>query len=86
MSADPPGSGGALLPCGVYEHHKGGRYLVLGVARDDRDETPLVIYARLYGRGGLPLSARPLAQFVGEVEVDGASVARFRFIGLTDPG
>ncbi len=86
MSQDPPDVADVELRCGVYEHYKGDHYLVLGVARDDRDETPLVIYSRLYPRAGVPLTARPLAQFTGEVDVAGESVARFRYIGLVDPG
>ena len=73
------------LPCGVYEHYKGKRYLVMGVARHDTTEETLVIYARLYPRTGLPLSARPLASFVGDVQdADGNTVKRFRYVGFQE--
>jgi hypothetical protein len=72
------------VQAGVYEHYKGEHYLVLGVARDHRDETPLVVYARLYRRDGLPLTARPLDEFLGDVQVDGRTVPRFRPVGAAD--
>ena len=74
------------LPLGVYEHYRGDRYLVLGIARDDRDDTPLVVYARLYRRDGLPLTARPLDDFLAEVDTPEGPVPRFRAVGPADGG
>ena len=67
--------------CGLYEHFKGGRYLVLGLARDDRDDTPLVVYVRLYDRPGIPMTARPLADFLATVDTPAGVVPRFRYVG-----
>lgn len=73
------------LRCGVYEHYKGSRYFVVGIARDDATEDLLVIYTRLYRRDGVPMSARRLADFLGVTKNDeGAEVQRFRYIGLQD--
>lgn len=76
------------LRAGVYEHYKGGHYLLIGVARDDRDDSedaePLVIYARLYPRRGYPLTARPLSDFIATVETDGGQRPRFRHVGTTE--
>ena len=73
------------IRCGVYEHYKGNRYLVIGVARDDATEDLLVIYSRLYNRDGVPLSARKLTDFVGTVvDETGKQVKRFRYVGLED--
>lgn len=73
------------LRCGIYEHYKGEHYLVVGVARDDETEQLLVIYSRLYRRNGIPLSARKLADFLGETrDESGRLVRRFRYIGLED--
>lgn len=78
MSAgEPP----AELSCGIYEHYKGGRYLVIGLARDDRDETLLVVYVRLYERFGVPMTARPLHDFLATVESADGNVPRFRYVG-----
>jgi hypothetical protein len=83
------GSGGVsdvsdALPAGVYEHWKGGNYLVLGVGRYDPTDEEVVIYVRLYGRAGPPLSVRPRADFVAEVEREGERVPRFRFLGVAE--
>ncbi|MCS5723953.1 DUF1653 domain-containing protein [Herbiconiux sp. CPCC 203407] len=60
---------------GVYEHFKGSRYEVVGVARDSETEEPVVVYRPLYGERGLWV--RPLAMFVEHVERDGYSGPRF---------
>jgi len=74
-----------ILPSGVYQHYKGDHYLVLGVARDDRDDTPLVVYARLYHRAGIPLTARPLIDFRATVETPSGPVPRFLHVGSATP-
>lgn len=69
------------VPAGVYEHYKGNHYLVLGVARHDPSDEPMVVYVRLYERDGIPMTCRPLSDFTANVELgDGSSVPRFRFI------
>lgn len=52
---------GELKP-GVYEHYKGGRYLVLGVATYSEDGGKLVVYVPLY-EAHFPLWALPLGRF-----------------------
>lgn len=70
---------------GVYQHFKGGRYLVLGVARHSETDEDLVIYVRLYSRVGNPMSARPLSSFCELVRNSkGDRVPRFRFLGTTE--
>ena len=69
MSADE------TLEPGVYEHFKGNRYEVVGVARDSETEEPVVVYRPLYGERGLWV--RPLAMFVEHVERDRYSGPRF---------
>lgn len=77
---DEPGAwgGGAAteLRLGAYEHHKGNRYDVLGVARHSETGEALVVYRPRQGEQGLWV--RPLAMFVEDVEVDGRRVPRFR--------
>ena len=75
------------LRVGVYRHHGGDHYLVLGVARDAtyRDEDRLlVIYTRLYGRPGPPLNARPIEAFTEMVDGPNGPVPRFTWIGYAD--
>ncbi|MFY9460072.1 MAG: DUF1653 domain-containing protein [Aquabacterium commune] len=66
------------LPMGLYVHHKGGRYEVLGVARHSETHEALVLYRPLYGEGALWV--RPFAMFVEEVVIDGVRQPRFRWM------
>jgi cyclomaltodextrinase / maltogenic alpha-amylase / neopullulanase len=68
-----------MLPLGIYQHYKGKRYEVLGVAKHSETEEDLVVYKKLYDDGGLWV--RPLKMFLEDVEVDGQKVPRFKFIG-----
>ena len=68
------------LRAGLYEHFKGKRYEVLGVARHSETLEPMVMYKALY-KGDFPegsLWVRPLAMFVESVLADGKLVPRFR--------
>lgn len=64
---------------GEYEHFKGKRYRVLGIARHSETQEEMVVYQALYDEG--ELWVRPLAMFTEEVERDGSRVPRFRFVG-----
>lgn len=64
-----------MISPGVYRHHKGQDYEVLGVARDSETEEEFVVYRALYGERGLWI--RPLAMFMESVDKGGISVPRF---------
>lgn len=64
---------------GEYEHFKGNRYRVVGVAKHSETMEDMVVYQKLYGDGGLWV--RPLAMFVEAVERDGKTFPRFRYCG-----
>lgn len=66
------------LKPGVYEHFKGKRYEVLGVAHHSETLEELVLYKHLDDGG---LWVRPLAMFLEEIERGGKKVPRFKFIG-----
>ncbi len=71
------------LKPGLYEHFKGKRYEVVGVARHSETMEQLVVYKALY-KGEFPegsLWVRPLAMFMEKVKVCGKEVPRFKFIG-----
>ena len=66
------------LPLGLYVHHKGGRYEVLGVARHSETHEALVLYRPLYGEGALWV--RPFAMFTETVLVNGVPTPRFKWV------
>lgn len=67
------------IKLGEYQHYKGGKYRVIGVARHSETPENLVVYEALYGEGGL--FVRPLEMFLENVEVGGETIPRFRFLG-----
>ena len=69
------------LKLGVYEHYKGGKYRVLGVAKHSETLEDLVVYEALYENEISKLWARPLQMFLEEVEIDCKQVPRFRYLG-----
>jgi hypothetical protein len=69
------------LRCGVYEHYKGKRYLVLGVARHTESGELMAVYVPLYSVPGPQMAARPLAMFSEDLDVDGERRPRFRYVG-----
>ena len=66
-----------IIP-GIYQHYKGQRYEVYGVARHSETFEPLVVYRPLYGEGALWV--RPHAMFTGTVLVDGKEQPRFAWV------
>ena len=72
------------LRCGVYEHYKGRKYLLLGVARHTETGELLAVYVPLYelpDNRGAQMAVRPLEMFTEEVAAGGVTMPRFRFIG-----
>ena len=68
---------------GLYEHFKGKRYEVTGIAKHSETLEPMVIYKALY-KGDFPegtLWVRPLKMFTETVSAGGKQVLRFRYIG-----
>ena len=68
----------AILP-GRYRHFKGNEYEVIGIARHNEDESPVVVYRALYGDGGLWV--RPAEMWNETVTRDGVTYKRFTRIG-----
>lgn len=76
MSAEPE------IQTGLYEHFKGKRYEVVGLARHSETMEPLVVYKALY-KGNFPegsLWVRPFKMFTENVLLDGREVPRFRYV------
>ncbi|MBI5913382.1 DUF1653 domain-containing protein [Candidatus Azambacteria bacterium] len=69
---------GSRIKPGIYEHYKGNRYEVIGVAQHSETREELVVYRALYG--DFDLWVRLVKMFLEEVEVDGNKIPRFRFV------
>ena len=78
-----------LLPCfssiaksivvgSLYEHYKGLRYKIIGVARHSETLEELVVYQALYGEGGIWV--RPLGMFLENIVINGQSQPRFKLV------
>lgn len=65
---------------GIYEHFKGNRYLVLGVAKHSETEELMVVYVDLYENENGQMWVRPFKMFNDYKEVDGKKVKRFKFV------
>jgi len=63
---------------GLYRHYKGNEYYLFQLAHHSETREPLAIYQCLYG--DYSWWVRPLAMFIGTVEVGGESIPRFQFI------
>jgi len=58
-----------------YKHFKGGKYKLLGIAKDSETQEKMVVYQALYGEG--EMWVRPEEMFFGTVERDGKVILRF---------
>lgn len=63
---------------GTYQHYKGNKYLVLGVAKHSETLEDLVVYISLYENDLASMWVRPLKMFTENVVIDGKSMPRFR--------
>ncbi len=69
------------LKAGVYQHFKGRYYLVLGAARHSETEEWFVAYVPLGIRPGPRITVRPYEMFFDQVEREGKTHQRFRYVG-----
>ncbi len=72
------------IQLGVYEHYRNKQhYLVTGYATLESDESQLVLYVPLYqdDKGLGRIWAREINDFTAEVEHEGQTVPRFRYVG-----
>lgn len=59
-----------------FVHFKGGRYRLVGYAKDSETQEAMCVYEALYGEGGLWV--RPAKMFFEHVDKPGYSGPRFR--------
>lgn len=65
---------------GIYEHYKGGKYRVLGIARNRDTAEEFVLYEPLYEAPEGGFWVRSVSNWLESVEVAGKTQARFKFI------
>jgi hypothetical protein len=63
---------------GIYQHYKGGKYFVLGVAKHSETKEDLVVYVTLYENDMASMWVRPLVMFTEKIEINGKLVPRFK--------
>ena len=66
---------------GIYQHYKGNKYEVIGVAKHSETLEDLVVYRALYDNQVSKLWVRPLKMFTETIENDGKEIERFKYIG-----
>lgn len=62
----------------LYEHYKGLRYKIIGVARHSETLEELVIYQALFGESDMWV--RPLVKFLENIVINGQSQPRFKLV------
>lgn len=62
---------------GMYQHYKGNKYEVIGMALDSENLQPTVIYKPLYD-SKVALWARPYDMFVDNVAIESKQIPRFK--------
>ncbi|MEI7579261.1 MAG: DUF1653 domain-containing protein [bacterium] len=68
---------------GVYEHWKGKKYLILGMAKHSETLEDMVVYVSLHDTDRTPqhLWVRPFPEFDRYKVKDGKKVKAFKYIG-----
>lgn len=67
-----------MLKKGIYQHFKGKRYELIGIAKHSESLEEMVVYRALYG--DMDLWVRPAAMWEEIIEYNGKMVQRFTFI------
>lgn len=71
------------IKLGIYEHYKGKKYELIGLARHSETLEELIIYKALYNSedfGKDAIWARPKNMFFENVVIDGKEQPRFKLI------
>jgi len=68
-----------MTKLGKYQHFKGSYYQLLHLAKHSESEEELVVYHPLDAPNDIWV--RPLAMFNEQIERDGKTIQRFKYIG-----
>lgn len=64
---------------GIYEHYKGKLYEVIDSAKHSETLEEMIVYRALYD--DYRLWTRPLEMFFEDIEINGVTRERFRYLG-----
>jgi len=67
-----------LIIGGIYEHYKGRKYCVVGIAKHSETLEDMIVYRQLYDPYGLWV--RPMEMFLETVRVEGKETPRFQLV------
>jgi hypothetical protein len=68
------------MELGLYKHHKGNIYEVIGIAKHSETLENMVVYKATYQSEGHNLWVRPLKMFLETVIIEGVEKNRFEKI------
>ncbi|NUM25896.1 MAG: DUF1653 domain-containing protein [Candidatus Buchananbacteria bacterium] len=63
------------------KHNTGKEYRVIGLAKHSETLEDLVVYEALYNNETSRLWVRPAKMFLGQIEINHATVPRFTYLG-----
>ena len=66
------------LKLGIYEHYKGNKYEVIGIAKHSETMEEFAVYRALYGDCNLWI--RPIEMFLETVEINEEKIPRFKYV------
>lgn len=69
----------STIKFGKYQHFKGMEYELVDIVYHSETQDPLVLYRALYG--DRELWVRPFTMFFEEIDRDGKTQPRFRYVG-----
>ena len=72
-----------MVEKGKYRHYKNKDYYVIGCAIHTETGEEFIVYRALYGDEQLWI--RPKSMFISEVDLNGETVPRFRYVGPYNP-
>ena len=70
---------------GFYQHFKGMKYRVIGLAKHSETLEDMVIYEALYDNPVAKIWVRPAKMFAETIEKDGKTFKRFTYLGENEP-
>ncbi len=65
---------------GIYEHYKGKKYRVIGVAKHSETLEDMVVYEVLYENKTSKLWIRLIEMFLEDIKINNKTIPRFKYL------